>query len=274
MVASTYRRLRIHLREFGEGDPVVLLHSAGTGASQWRGVWERLSSSYRVMAPNLSGYGRTPPAEPGQPPLAAAVDVVAEAAAFAGGAIHLVGHSLGALIAAHAACRQNLEIRSLILIEPVIVGVLHDPDEAYDEQSQAALQEIGGMIDAFQAAMARQDPAAAMRAFTEYWSGPGAWDDIPAAARLPFFARATQMASDVDVAWSDRTGRTALSSVELPSLVVTAEHTTPAARFMAKQVAGSIPGAEIRVVPGAGHMAPMTHPGTISRLIGEYLATV
>ena len=48
--------------EAGEGDPVVLLHGGDFGASAELG-WERtipaLTEHYRVLAPDMLGYGRT-----------------------------------------------------------------------------------------------------------------------------------------------------------------------------------------------------------------------
>ena len=45
--------------EKGRGEIVLLLHSTAAGNKQWRKLIELLSSSYRVLAPNLYGYGST-----------------------------------------------------------------------------------------------------------------------------------------------------------------------------------------------------------------------
>lgn len=262
--------LRIHYREQGAGPPLVLLHSAGTGASQWRGVADRLEGRRRLIMPNLRGYGRTPAPDPDAPPLDEEVAVVREMAALAGAPVHLAGHSLGALVALHHALRHPETVAGLTLIEPVIVGILHAGLAAGDETAERSLNEIGAMIAAFRAGMAAGDTAAAMRAFTEYWEGPGAWDAIPAAARLPFFARAAKMAADVDLAWADRTGRAAFGALGRPAQILSAERTTPAARDMARRVANAIPGAAFATIPDAGHMAPVTHPAAVGDLLLEF----
>ena len=46
--------------EKGQGETVLLLHSTAAGNKQWRKLIELLSSSYRILAPNLYGYGTTP----------------------------------------------------------------------------------------------------------------------------------------------------------------------------------------------------------------------
>lgn len=271
-----FRELKIHFRTDGRGPPVILLHSAGMGASQWRRVSDALAPSHEVLAPNLRGYGRTSQydsrqaGDGGAPApsdrLEAELAVVAGMVERAGQPVHLVGHSLGALIAARYAHQSPAAVRRLTLIEPVIVGALHDAEAA------AALDEIGTMIARFQASIARDDTVGAMRAFTEYWSGAGAWDDIPAAARLPFFARAKKMAEDVDLAWRDRTGAATLGAIRCPALVVSAEQTTPAAREMAGIVADGLHDATWCTVPGAGHMLPVTHPVETAGIVRAFEA--
>ncbi|MDE0703898.1 MAG: alpha/beta hydrolase [Rhodospirillaceae bacterium] len=259
--------MRVHYREQGAGPPLILLHSAGTGASQWRGVAGRLEGRRRLLMPNLRGYGRTPPPDPAAPPLDEEIAVVREMAARAGRPVHLVGHSLGALVALHHALRHPETVAGLTLIEPVIVGILHADRAAGDDAAGRSLDEIGAMIAAFREAIAAGDTAAAMRAFTEYWEGAGAWDAIPAAARLPFFARAEKMAADVDLAWADRTGRAAFAALAGPAQVLSAERTTPAARDMARRIADAIPGAAFATIPDAGHMAPVTRPAAVGDLL-------
>ena len=262
--------LRIHYREQGAGPPLVLLHSAGMGATQWRGVADRLAGRRRLLMPNLRGYGRTPPPDPAAPPLDEEVAVVRETAALAGQPVHLVGHSLGALVALHHALQHPETVAGLTLIEPVVVGILHADLADGDPAAGRSLDEIGAMIAAFRTAAAADDTAGAMRTFAEYWEGPGAWDAIPAAARLPFFARAAKMAADVDLAWADRTGRERLAALACPAQVLSAEGTTPAVCDMAQRIADALPAAVFATIPDAGHMAPVTHPAAVADLLLDF----
>jgi len=45
--------------EQGSGEPVVLLHSSGSSNAQWRALAEQPSPRFRVIAPDLYGYGAT-----------------------------------------------------------------------------------------------------------------------------------------------------------------------------------------------------------------------
>ena len=46
--------------EQGSGDAVLLLHSSVAGNKQWRKLIDELSPHFKVIAPNLIGYGSTP----------------------------------------------------------------------------------------------------------------------------------------------------------------------------------------------------------------------
>jgi pimeloyl-ACP methyl ester carboxylesterase len=49
--------VRIHIAEAGEGDPVVLVHGWPQHWYAWRRVIPRLAERYRVIAPDLRGFG-------------------------------------------------------------------------------------------------------------------------------------------------------------------------------------------------------------------------
>jgi 4,5:9,10-diseco-3-hydroxy-5,9,17-trioxoandrosta-1(10),2-diene-4-oate hydrolase len=54
----------------GIGVPVVLLHGAGEGAVGWYPVIDPLSAHFRVIAPDIVGYGESDkPSAPVRPPL-------------------------------------------------------------------------------------------------------------------------------------------------------------------------------------------------------------
>jgi pimeloyl-ACP methyl ester carboxylesterase len=52
---------KIHFWRGGEGFPLLLLHSAwGDAEMSWAGVWDELSRSFTVIAPDLPGFGGSP----------------------------------------------------------------------------------------------------------------------------------------------------------------------------------------------------------------------
>lgn len=259
--------LALDVIDMGQGPAVLLVHSAGLGATQWRGVIRGLAGSFRCLAPNLRGYGRSAPWPAERPAeIEAELELLEAAIAHAAPPLHLVGHSMGAWLALELARRDGARFASLALIEPVALGTLRAPGE------EAALAEVGAMIADVLAAFARGNVATAMERFTDYWYGAGAWALIPLAQRLPIFARAGKMRSDVEAVWADRTPAAAFAGIALPTLVLSAERTTPAALRMAEILAAALPCARREILAGAGHMAPLTDPAVCAQRLQRFFA--
>ena len=51
--------MKLDFIEEGQGSAVLLIHSTVAGNKQWRKLIEYLSPHYRILAPNLFGYGST-----------------------------------------------------------------------------------------------------------------------------------------------------------------------------------------------------------------------
>jgi pimeloyl-ACP methyl ester carboxylesterase len=107
----------LDFRVGGDGPGVVLIHGTGADAvSNWGLLIESLSRRYTVVAPNLPGAGETP-ARRTSLDVAALADEVVETVDRAGvaGPFDVVGHSLGAVVAAGVAVAAPDRVRSLLL---------------------------------------------------------------------------------------------------------------------------------------------------------------
>jgi pyruvate dehydrogenase E2 component (dihydrolipoamide acetyltransferase) len=119
----------IHVRrrtptEAVSGAPLVLLHGLFDTARGWRDLPERLAQAgHPVMVPDLPGHGRS---GPGNGTLAGAVSALE--AVLPSGPVGLVGHSLGAVIAAHLAERLGRRLDRLVLVAPAGLGPRMDRD--------------------------------------------------------------------------------------------------------------------------------------------------
>ena len=110
---------RAWLRQ-GQGRPLVLVHGFGGELNGWRPLVSSLGLGRPVLAVDLPGHGQSAALAPS---LDTYADAVAEALAAEGVTeADLVGHSLGAAIAATLAGRAALEVRSLLLLAPAGLG--------------------------------------------------------------------------------------------------------------------------------------------------------
>lgn len=53
--------MNIHYKEFGKGYPVILLHGFGESHTIWEPIGAKLSGKYRVLLPDLPGFGSSDP---------------------------------------------------------------------------------------------------------------------------------------------------------------------------------------------------------------------
>src|SRR5690349_12831543 len=88
---------RVYYRDEGSGPPILFLHGNPDSADLWTGVIEALRGTFRCLAPDLPGFGRSaaPPAFAGSLEQEAAwVDGVVTALGISE-PINLVGHDFG-----------------------------------------------------------------------------------------------------------------------------------------------------------------------------------
>ncbi|MBL8967750.1 MAG: alpha/beta hydrolase [Spirochaetaceae bacterium] len=105
----------------GSGKPaLVLIHGLGDEADTWRHLFPLLSRDFRLVAPDLPGFGRSLPGDPAgfDSGIIAAADLVLDTMDAAGlGEAILVGSSLGAVVAELVAFRAPGRVRGLVLLD-------------------------------------------------------------------------------------------------------------------------------------------------------------
>ncbi len=250
---------RIEYFEQGSGEAVVLLHSSASSAAQWRALADLLSKRYRVLAPDFYGCGSSAP-WPGAAPfsLAHEAEIVHALLARAGEPAHLVGHSYGGAVALHIARRRPERVLSLALVEPVAFHLLRERPE------------IDALSEAVSRAVACGDYLGGCARFVDYWS-PGAWDTLPAAKRGAMALRLAKVALEFHATLNERAEAQEWRGIAAPLLLVRGERSPAPARRICELLADALPDVRLRLLPGAGHMAPLTHPDAVNALITEHL---
>ena len=131
-VSAPIGGLKLAFREGGSADApaVVLLHGIGSNSTGFRNQFTGFDDGFRVIAWDAPGYGESddfaveaPRADHYAAALAALMDILRIPGA------HLVGSSMGAVIAVTFAARNPGRVRTLILSGPTTGRGARDPTE-------------------------------------------------------------------------------------------------------------------------------------------------
>lgn len=112
----------IHLSELGEGFPVLMLHGGGPGASgisNYSRNIEALAKHYRVLVPDMQGYGQSSKGVNRDDPFGDLADAMLGLLnALNISQVHVVGNSLGGACGLRMALEQPSSVSSLVLMGP------------------------------------------------------------------------------------------------------------------------------------------------------------
>ena len=260
MTSTTAARLRIDDAELfvadpvGDGEPLVLVHGAWTGASTWALLTGPLSARYEVIAYDRRGHSgstrgtATPDRRRHEEDLAALIEALGR------GPVHLAGTSYGALVALELAGRRPELVRSVVAHEPPAVA-LHPAPEM-----EVLFASVGAQIAAGDAA------GATRRFFEEAVLGPGGWSLVPEPVQAAAIGNAETFA---DMLADPRWGELDTDAIGPYSgrVLITSGDTGPDwLPRIARTVARGID-APVRVIDGAGHTPHHTHPEAFAAAI-------
>ena len=107
---------RMRVWEAGRGEPILLVHGLGGSGRYFERLAARLDGRFRVVAPDLAGFGSSDKPRLGYERAAHLEDLDAVAGRFGDRASVVAGHSLGGLFAALLAARRPGTVRALAIV--------------------------------------------------------------------------------------------------------------------------------------------------------------
>lgn len=247
------------------GLPAVLSHCFLGHSGGWKRFLAGLETPLDALAFDLPGHGRSGTWD-GQGDLhRVATDGLASLVQQPS---VLIGHSFGATLALRYALESPGQVRALVLIEPVFFAVARaEPEFAVAEAANAPLD----------AAMARGDwTEAAARFFAANGDTEG-WQSLPQPARAQMIAQMPMLAAAAPALYHDNAGMAApgrLEALRVPALLLAGQKSPPVFGAVVRALAQRLPQATAACVPGAGHMAPISHPQAVAALLDPWLESL
>lgn len=232
---------------------VVLLHGVGLDHSVWDAVVPLLDPAYDVRCPDLPGHGvgpRVPDAVDLAGLAALALDQVPDGA-------HVVGFSLGALIAQHVAIHHPQRVASLTSVSSVC--------RRTDEERAAVLRRLADAETGFE--------ASAEASLHRWYDGTDVPEETVAHTRRVLLANDVEQylrcyrvfaTGDTDVAGE-------LPRIAVPSLAVTGSDDPGSTPDMTRRLSDALPRCQSTVVAGARHMLPVQCPEVLASSINDLI---
>jgi pimeloyl-ACP methyl ester carboxylesterase len=247
----------------GAGEPLVFVHGFPLDHTMWQGQIDVFSSRYRVLAPDLRGFGasdvrgETMTMEDFADDLAAMLDALG-----VGRPIALCGLSMGGYIAFRFAAKYASQLRSLILCDTRAAA---DSPEAAANRLKMAEQVLSKGAEV--AANAMLPKLFGPRTVAER-------PELPAATRRVIESTKPAAIAAAQRGMAARPDSTALlPQIRVPTLVVVGEDDAIAPVAEMRGIAAEISGAEFVVVPAAGHMAPLENPTAFNAALEKFLSS-
>jgi 3-oxoadipate enol-lactonase len=252
---------QLHLEDRGRGPAVLLVHGFPLDHSMWQAQIEALAGSYRLIAPDLRGFGASGPLagtatmEQFADDLAALLDALA-----IDGPVTYCGLSMGGYIGWQFVRRHRPRLRALILCDTRAAA---DTPEARAGRRKLAAQVLANGPEV--AATAMLGRLLAERT-------PDRQPDVLERVRqmITGTPRETIAAALEGMAVRlDATGL--LESIDVPTLVLVGQHDALSPPAEMRDIARQIRGARFVEIPEAGHLAPMENSDAVNRALTDFL---
>jgi pimeloyl-ACP methyl ester carboxylesterase len=248
----------LHYEEYGQGDPLLLVHGLGSSSRDWEHQVPAFAAHYRVIVVDVRGHGRSDKPQERYSMAGFARDVEALIEHLGLGPVHLLGLSMGGMIGFQLAVDKPQLLRSLCIVNSapeVKVRSLNDVWQYGKRWVLSRVLSMGTLGKAIgQNLFPRPEQADLRRKAAERW----AQND----------KRAYLASFDAIIGWGvqERLGR-----ISCPTLIISADRDyTPVA--LKQAYVKLIPDARLVVIENSRHATPLDQPEVFNRTVLEFLS--
>lgn len=245
----------IDYEEAGSGPPAICLHGIGGDATSFAPQMGALPA--RVISWSMPGYRGSLPGKLTFGGLSGALERFMDALGL--DAAHIVGHSIGGMIAQDFALRHPVRVRSLALIGTTPAFGGKDPSFA-----EAFLKARLAPLDA------GMTVAAMAKASAPEVCGPGAGPAVIAAVERPMADVPEPVWRDILACLTTFNRREETGNLMMPACLVAGTEDRNAPAKTMEKMAAAMPDAEYHLIEGAGHMINQETPERVNAILSAF----
>jgi 3-oxoadipate enol-lactonase len=256
---------RLYYELAGSGDPIVLIHGNAGDCRHWDEQFGILSRNHQVIRYDVRGFGKSSLPVEGQG-YSHHDDLRALLVHLGISAAHITGFSMGCQLAVDFVIAYPEMSASLIAEGPWVQGY-----------NSPAAQELGALFREVRRVLGEEGTEAA----GDYWCNAPfskeAFGDPRVAERVREIMADYSfwhLANEDPVRGVDPPAMQQLTKINVPALIVTADHDIEACREVADLLETSIPDARKVVIPNAAHVVHMEAPSKLNEIVLAFLADI
>jgi len=251
----------------GTGDPTVLVHGSLTDRGTWEPVRSRLAPSLTVLAYDRRGHGESTGSKRSHPVRDDTRDLSELLEALDLFPVHVIAHSYGGAIGLRLAADRPEMVRSLLLHEPPLVGLLED-----DPATAPEAERLWAALAAMQSHARTGQAEVAVREVVDALSGEdGTADRLSSESRDRLTRHVGRWVEEMDDPEATRPDPATLSDLLIPVLLTTGERSAPYLHRIVGALAGRLRNASVRTLPGVGHVPHREDPEQFIALVQGFL---
>ena len=242
----------------GKGEPIVFIHGLGSSGRDWEYQIDYFSNHYQVIVTDVRGHGNSDkPSGPYSIPLFAR-DTAEMIKGLDIAPTHVVGISLGGMIALQLAVDERELVRSLVVVNSGSEMVVRTVKQRLAIMQRFLIVRLLGMRKMGEVLGGRLFPKPEQQELRQMFADRWAEND----------PRAYREAMRAIVGWSVTEQ---LHKIECPTLVIAAEHDYTPIEDKAPLVNG-IKNVELVVIDNSRHATPVDQPVEFNKVLSAFLA--
>lgn len=256
-----YNGQKISYEDYGSGLIILLIHGSPGNARSWEQVGKRLADRFRVISPDLPGYGETSLQPAGEPPeVGYASRLIERLIGQVGVPFVLAGHSYGGVVALNLALHGGVPLGGMVLVEPVALKILSLVGES--EAFAKAKDVFDNYITSFEKGNRR-----AVQKMVDFWFGTGAFDHLPSQLTAYLVEETASNIRDVRATFNESYSSDTFQRLRIPVEVIIGDHSPDITLRIGQALVDQLWAGRLWKLKNADHALITTHIDALVRII-------
>jgi 3-oxoadipate enol-lactonase len=257
--------IQMYYKVHGKGDPLVLIHGLTMDHVAWSFQVPAFSADRMVLVFDNRGVGQSDAPDPPYTTSMMAADTIGVMDAAGIGSAHVLGMSLGGMIAQKMALEFPERVKSLVLAGSSACPLKGAPRSRFVIDTLRRMARAGVDVET------RTRIFMAWNFTENFFVDPVPAEMVVNLMAANHYPQSPQgLAGQAEASWSHDT-RDRLGEIRVPTLVLVGDQDLLLSVDQSRELAEGIPGARLEILKGGGHSISFEHTEAFNRIVLDFL---